>query len=327
MMQANRLCPQAPAAGIAWQGSDLRRLTSHFVPLYSIAMSHIDLDPALARRLWTAYEPYHAMIYFAPEAREAFKAAGLKGYWMGYFASRAAALGAVPAPVVTATFFNFAPRMVERAIPDAWRFCAPEQVLAVRLDAADRALRRLLGDALDSPAVAEAADLARAAVAGCNAAGRTLFAAHTALPWPEAPHLVLWQAATLLREFRHDGHIAVLLSSGLDGCEAHVTVAAGGNVPRATLQANRGWADEEWEAAAARLTARGWLDEAGQLSAAGREVRAAIEAQTDRLALPPLQHLGAEDSERLEDLLRPLSRQIVAAGGLPSPNPLGLPDP
>jgi hypothetical protein len=276
--------------------------------------------------MWTAYEPYHALIYFAPEARQAYKDVGLKGYWMGYFASRAAALGAVPAPVVTAAFFNFAPRMVERAIPDAWRFCAPEQVLAARLDAADRALRRLLGAAVDSPAVAEAADLARAAVAGCDVAGRTLFAAHSALLWPEAPHLVLWQAATLLREFRHDGHIAVLLSAGLDGCEAHVTVAASGRVPRATLQANRGWTDEEWEAAASRLTARGWLDATGQLTA-GPNVRAAMEAQTDRLSLPPWQHLGAEDSERLEGLLRPLSRQIVAAGGIPSPNPLGLPDP
>src|SRR5579871_5104492 len=98
-----------------------------------------------ARLAWKALEPYHAMIYFAQEARDAYTAAGLKGYWMGYFASRAAALGAVPAPVVTATFYNFAPRLVERAIPDAWRFSTPERVLAARQEAADRALRRLLG--------------------------------------------------------------------------------------------------------------------------------------------------------------------------------------
>jgi hypothetical protein len=41
----------------------------------------------------------------------------------------------------------------------------------------------------------------------------------------------------------------------------------------------------------------------------------------------PWRHLGAGHSERLGTLLRPLSRQIVAAGGLPGPNPLGLPDP
>src|SRR4051812_37123976 len=46
-----------------------------------------------ARRAWQVFEPYHAVIYFAPEARAAYTAAGLKGFWMGYFASRSAALG------------------------------------------------------------------------------------------------------------------------------------------------------------------------------------------------------------------------------------------
>src|SRR4051794_24377218 len=91
----------------------------------------------LARLAWQAFEPYHAMIYFAPEAREAYSTAGLKGFWMGYFASRAAPLGPVSAEIVTATFYNFHPRMVRRAIPDAWRFSSPERVLNARLAAAD----------------------------------------------------------------------------------------------------------------------------------------------------------------------------------------------
>lgn len=33
-----------------------------------------------ARLAWKTLEPYYAMIYFAPEAREAYTAAGLKGY-------------------------------------------------------------------------------------------------------------------------------------------------------------------------------------------------------------------------------------------------------
>src|SRR5262245_66460441 len=86
----------------------------------------------VARQMWRVLERYHAMIYFAPEAREAFTAAGLKGYWMGYFASRAAALGSVPANVVAATFYNFHPHMVARAIPDAWSFSSPERILAAR---------------------------------------------------------------------------------------------------------------------------------------------------------------------------------------------------
>ena len=34
--------------------------------------------PSLARQMWQTLEPYHAMIYFSPEARQAFVDAGLK---------------------------------------------------------------------------------------------------------------------------------------------------------------------------------------------------------------------------------------------------------
>ncbi len=281
-------------------------------------------EPHIARRMWQTLEPYHAVVYFAPEAREAYTAAGLKGYWMGYFGSRAAALGPVPAEVVAATFYNFHPRMVARAIPDAWRFAEPAHILAARYGAADAALRRVFGERVNSAEVAEAAALARRAVEGCDMAGRPLFAAHLALPWPEAPHLALWHATTLLREYRGDGHIVALLAEGLDGCEAHLTLAATGAAPRETLQPNRGWNDEEWAAAQDRLTRRGWLAPDGTLTEAGRAGRQAVEARTDALASPPWEHLGAEGCARLLELARPLSGQIMQQGGIPLPNPLGL---
>ncbi|HZS85978.1 MAG TPA: hypothetical protein VFE42_00620 [Chloroflexota bacterium] len=284
-------------------------------------------ESALARRLWTVFEPYHALIYFAPEARAAYADAGLKGFWMGYFASRSAALGAAPASVVTATFYTFAPRMVERAIPDAWRFSSPERVLAARLDAADAALRRLLGAAISTPDLRRAATLARRAVEGCDVAGRPLFVAHRHLPWPQAPHLALWHAATLLREHRFDGHVAALLGSGLDGCEALLSFTSSDATWRQVMQMNRGWTDEEWEAARGRLEQRGWVDRDGTLTAVGQECRAEIERQTDRLALPPLDALGAAGAADLYDLLLPLARTIVAQGGIPLPNPVGVPEP
>jgi hypothetical protein len=277
-----------------------------------------------ARLAWKALEPYHAMIYFAQEARDAYTAAGLKGYWMGYFASRAAALGPVSAEVVAAIFFNFHPRMVGRAIPDAWRFSSPEQVLAARLKGADAALRRLLGDKVDSGELAEAADLARQATEGCDVAGRPLFAAHRSLPWPTEPHLALWHAATLLREFRGDGHVAALLAEGLDGCEAHITLVGASNVPREAIQPHRGWSDEEWSAAQARLVDRGWLDATGALTGRGRAGRQAVEERTNELAMPPWRHLGDERFERLRQLARLLSGLIVEQGGVPIPNPMGL---
>ncbi len=277
-----------------------------------------------ARLAWKTLEPYHAMVYFAPEAREAFSAAGLKGYWMGYFASRVAAMGPVSANVVAATFFNFHPRMVARAIPDAWQFSTPEKVLAARFASADAALRRLLGKQANAPEVAEAAALARQAIEACSVSGRPLFAAHLSLPWPTEPHLALWHAATLLREFRGDGHVAALLAEGLDGCEAHLTLAGTGSASRETIQPARGWSDEEWEAAQTRLVSRGWLDDAGRLTERGWAGRSAIEERTNELAMPPWRHLGEEQFARLLQLARPLSGHIIEQGGVPMPNPMGL---
>lgn len=281
-------------------------------------------ETSIARQMWQTLEPYHAVVYFAPEARQAYANAGLKGFWMGYFASRAAAMGPVPAEVVTATFYNFHPRMVARAIPDAWRFSTPERVLAARYESADAALRRLLGESIASEVVAEAAELAREATAACDVSGRALFAGHAALPWPEQPHMVLWHATTLLREYRGDGHVVALLAEGLDGCEAHVSQVAAGRAPREAIQPHRAWSDEEWAAAEERLRRRGWLDVSGALTEKGRAGRQAVEDRTDALAMPPWERLGVERSARLRDLVWPLSDTIVREGGIPVPNPMGL---
>jgi helix-turn-helix protein len=280
-----------------------------------------------ARRMWPAFETYHAHIYFVPEAAEAYRRLGLKGGWMGYFASRSAPLGPASPELVTAVFFNFHPAMVARALPDAWGVASPEDVLAARLQTADVALRRLIPDHVGSPAEAEAAALAREAVEAPALSGRPLFAALRSLPWPDDPHLVLWHACTLLREHRGDGHVASLTAAGLDGCEAHVTVTATGAVPRETLQPNRKWSDEEWAAAEERLKARGWLDSAGNLTDAGRAGRAEVEARTDALAEEPWRALGPERTERLLALLTPMARAINDAGGVPVPNPVGVPAP
>lgn len=277
-----------------------------------------------ARLAWKTLEPYHAMIYFAPEARASYRAIGLKRFWTGYFASRSAALGQVSTSVVAATFFNFHPQMVAQFLADVWRLTTPEQVLAARVQAADAALRRLLGDLVASEAVTEAAELAREAAEACPVAGRPLFAGYYALTWPEQPHLVLWHAATLLREFRGDGHVIALMSEGLDGCEAHLTLAATGTAPREVLQPNRGWSDEEWNAAQTRLIGRGVLDEAGRLTPSGSALRQRVEDLTDQLALLPWRALGETKLTRLLRLVEPLSTHIVRQKGIPLPNPMGV---
>lgn len=288
-------------------------------------MGDRSLDTAWTRRLWRLFEPYHAVTYFAPESRERYRDAGLRGGWMGYFAGRSAPMGSVGAPVVASVFYNFHPAMVRRAIPDAWAFSSPERVLAARLDAVDAALRRLLGEDATGPPVREAAALARAAVHETRPEGRPLFAANAALPEPDEPHLALWWATTCLREHRGDGHVTALVHAGIDGCEAHVALAAlgrSGGVGRDVLQPNRGWTDDEWAAASERLAARGWLRD-GEATDAGRAGRQALEDDTDRLALEPWARLGEERTNRFATALEPLTRRLLAAGAIPATNPIG----
>jgi hypothetical protein len=263
--------------------------------------------------MWRTLEPYHGLIYFAPEATAAYEALGVTGF-DGYFASRAAPMGAVPAEVVIATFFNFNPAVVHHALPAAWDVTTPAALLDARLTAASQALRRAAGDLLDDPSVPRAAELARIAADGCTTAGRPLYAGHASLPWPEDPVLVLWHAITLLREFRGDGHIACLVEAGLDGIDALVFHAASGEVPRAALQGTRHWDDAAWERAVERLGGRGWIQPDGSFTDDGAALRQQIEDRTDALALAPWAGLGPDGCEELRALVRPLSKAIVAGG-------------
>jgi hypothetical protein len=215
-----------------------------------------------ARSMWTLFEPVHAVIYFAPQGRTAFEQAGLRGFWRGYFAGRAAPLGPVGAAVVGASFFNFAPGMVARAIPGVWELISPEQALRVRAAGASHALGALLAG--QEAAAEAAADLLWRAVGELDCAGRVLAAANVGLPAPwegtEGSGALgrLWQAATVLREHRGDGHWAALAAADIDGCEA-VVLRCGLDLRREDLQPIRGWTDEEWDAARDRLAGRGLM--------------------------------------------------------------------
>ncbi len=282
-----------------------------------------------ARVMWKLFEPLHAVTYFAEECLEEYRAVGLKGFWMGYFAGRAAPMGAVEPAVVDATFFSFNPDRVQRALPDAWSFATPGRVLDARLAGVDRVLRRILDTGAGASAgdIARAAALARTAVEGLTVDGRPLAAANSALAWPEESHLVLWQAATVLREHRGDGHVTALVAAGLDGRQALVTMAATGAVPRDMLQAARGWDDDAWKEATDVLVDRGWLHEDGTATPAGTADRQEIEDLTDLLASEPWRRLGEDDTQSLHAVLAPLARAIADAGPVPVPNPIGLPPP
>ncbi|GAB3165488.1 hypothetical protein GCM10027258_88360 [Amycolatopsis stemonae] len=269
---------------------------------------------AVARRTWRYLEPYHGMIYFAPEAAAAYRELGVTGR-AGYFASRSAALGAVPASVVVATFYNFNPALVGESIAAAWSATEPAAVLEARYAAADQALRGILGDAVTSPEMRRAAALLREAAETVveDVTGRPLFAAHAALPWPAEPHLILWHAQTLLREYRGDAHVAALLTAGLSGIEALVTHAASGAVPAETLRTSRSWSEDDWNRAVSGLRERDWLtgDADPAFTPAGAARRAQIEQATDENSVAPYAHIGESACVELQTLVRPYSRALA----------------
>jgi hypothetical protein len=266
----------------------------------------------LAHKTWRTLEPLHGMIYFVPEAAEAYARLGVTGT-AGYFASRAAPMGAVGADVVIATFFNFNPELVRAAIPGAWDLATPADLVEARFAAVAAAFRRILGDAVvGSSEMARAAELAQLAAdeASRHVEGRPLAAAHAELEWPTEPHLRLWHAQSILREFRGDGHIALLVVHGLSGLEALVTHAAAGDVPGKILRATRAWPDEAWHSAADALRGRGWLEPGDELrfTATGTKHRREIEDGTDELAATPYAVLGEERCAELRALVRPWSK-------------------
>ena len=274
------------------------------------------MNAETARKTWRTAEPIHGFIYFLPEASQSYDALGKIGPRTGYFASRSAAMGAVPAEVVVSTFYNFNPSLVHEAMAPAWNVAAPEKWVQTRLDAVDAGLRRAWGGAVDTPEIVELAGLLRiAAERACESPeGRPLFAGHASLRWPDAPHLALWHAQSLLREFRGDGHIAALVAEGLDGAEALVTHAASGDVAASVLASSRAWPQDAWDAAVARLASRGLVNADGTFTERGREQRERIEKTTDELASAPYDVLGEDRCERVRTLARPLSRAIVDSG-------------
>jgi hypothetical protein len=287
-----------------------------------------DVDLPFARRIWLRIETIHAVTYFAPEAQAATESIGLQGFWRGYFACRAAPLGAVSAGTVEAIFANFEPSFVARRVPEVWSVVDPADALGARSTSAAEALRRLV-PGVEQVALSVAPLLDRIiadADPGFGAgAGRPLFAANRAVPLPADPVAALWQRCTTLREHRGDGHVAALTAAGIAGLEAHVLITLDRRTDPREIQLARGWSEEQWAAAVDHLTARGMVSPDGGLTVAGRSLRGTVEDTTDRLAAAPYDGLRQDDRGELLAALSDPAREVSASGTIRYPNPMGLP--
>ena len=299
-------------------------------------------DAATARRMWTLRAGARDQLLRAP-AKSAFER-GLRGFWRGYFAGRAAPIGPVGAAPVVAAFFSFAPGMVERALPAVWELIAPADALTVRQAGAVAALRELLGlrdgDPVPAPVAAAADRLAAWPSAltspGARSARRTrrcLCPSSRSPGCGTPPRCCASTAATATspRSSRRTSTRLKRSSCGLAPTslpraerQCPESASAGG-AERALMQPARGWTDDEWDAAAARLVGRGLLQPDGAATEGGAQLHRSIEAATDQAAARPWAGLQASEVDELADLLLPIARACAVV--LPFPNPVGVPAP
>jgi hypothetical protein len=269
-----------------------------------------------ARRMFELLEPICLVTFLADECNEELAALGHRTYWDGYFASRAAPLGRVPAEVVHAAFYNFAEGEVARHIPSAWETIPPEASVAARERGSAASLRRILGEELaDSPGLARAAELTTKAAFGAPVEGRVMYAGMRTLPVPSDPVARLWHSATMLREHRGDGHVAALVAERIGGTEAHVLWAVAHDIrPPESFGRIHHLPKARLAAVIAGLRERGIIDSDSLLTDAGRRVVQRIETLTDELAAAPYDSLSPGELEQLMAELEPISATLVAAG-------------
>ena len=258
-------------------------------------------------------EPIGVIPYSADEPNDAMFALGFTNYWDTYFAGRAAPLGSsVPAEVVHALFYNFAPGEVARHIPSVWSTTTPGAAIAARELGCVRALRRVLGDLVEAPAYARTVELLTAAAVSAPVEGRPMYAALRALPVPEALTARLFHAASLLREHRGDGHIAALMAEGISGLEAHVLLALDLGMPAKKFGRIHHLPDAQLTTLVDGMRARGLVAADGGFTSAGRATKDRVESMTDDLAVAPYLVLDADEVDELVGGLEPLAAALGA---------------
>jgi hypothetical protein len=268
---------------------------------------------SLARRMFDLVEPIGMIPYSAHEPNEAMFALGFTNYWDTYFAGRAAPLGSsVPAEVVHALFYNFAPGEVARHIPKVWSTTTPEQAIAARQEGCVKSLRRICGDLVDTASSTRAVDLLTRAATSAPLEGRPMYAALRALPLPEQPLARLFHAASLLREHRGDGHVTALMAAGIGGLEAHVLLAVDLGMPARKFGRIHHLPSAQLTGLIDTMKALGLVEDEATFTPAGRQAKDRVEALTDELAAVPYDVLEPAEVDELAAALEPLAKRLVA---------------
>lgn len=233
------------------------------------------VSAAPARRLRDAAEPVAMHPVWSRRVNEALATHGLD-FLSSYVWGRAAGLGDPTGAAAAAAFAWFEPGLVV-ALVDAGRTAlSREQVLQVR----DRESAAGLTEDLAGEDVAGVADRLLEVTAGLDGFGRPLFAGLRERAVPDSPAGRLQRACELVREFRGDGHVAVVLAAGISAVEANILTELWTGMELGSYTATRGWSTQAQAAAVTRLEERGWLAD-GALTRVGTAAREDLEAATD----------------------------------------------
>jgi hypothetical protein len=278
-------------------------------------MTQMPHPEPVARRFFELTEPISLVNFFSQEPNDSMAELGFRTYWDGYFAGRSAPLGRVPAEVVHAAFYSFAEGEVARHVPKVWDTTTPEVAHAARERGCVAALRRILGDLVETSGLARAAELLAKASISAPTEGRVMYAGLRALPMPKEPVARLWHAANMLREHRGDGHIAALVSERIGGTEAHVLAALDmGIYPAESFGRIHHLPQARLAEVMDGLRDRGLLDASGRFTDAGRATKGRIETLTDALAEAPWEGLDSVELDELVAVLEPISSRLEAVG-------------
>ena len=275
----------------------------------SIAEPDVDATPA--RRLRDAVEPIATQGWWSRAAGERLAAVGVD-FFPGYVWGRAAALGTPTAAVVAATFGVFDHDLITSVYESGSAGIGRDEILTARADGGAESVGSVSTD--DECAVI--ADPLLAALGSLDSLGRPLFGGLRSLPVPTSPAGRLWRAAELVREYRGDGHLAVLAAAGMDAVEANVLTELWLGFGLGEYSATRGFGPDAVARAVRRLEARGWMA-GSDLTDEGRTARATIEASTDASQAPLLAACGSE-LERIVVAAEVISARLIAARSVPT---------
>jgi hypothetical protein len=282
-----------------------------FLAPLSEPIAEPDVGSTPARRLRDALEPIATQGWWSRPAGEGLTALGVD-FFPGYVWGRAAALGTPTASVVAATFGVFEPGMIAAAYEAGAASASREDILTARAAGAAASLDGVAS----ADECAAIADPLLQALDVLDGLGRPLFSALRSLPVPPSPGGRLWRAAELVREHRGDGHLAALVTAGLDAVEANVLTERWLGFRLGEYSATRGFGADALAAAVGRLQARGWM-EGDELTDSGRAARSSIEASTDSGQQALVDACGP-DLDEVIALATDISTQLIEARAFPA---------